>query len=185
MPAGTKTSAESASAEDNLDFKTICRNFEPMRGAAAGGSKRKRAFRRAAPHQGRINAGTNKAGSRRAHGLRPGSGPMQSGDRTVAHAGGRTCPQQGSDKALHLGKIEVVQHFALRREGVKLPPYGHEVRNRLRIAFGLLEPRPVDDDRRRKTAVRIAETECERSRKVVFPVDSIRQTRRHLLIKFR
>ena len=36
MPAGTKTSAESASAEDNLDFKTICRNFEPMRGAAAG-----------------------------------------------------------------------------------------------------------------------------------------------------
>ena len=88
MPAGTKTSAESASAEDNLDFKTICRNFEPMRGAAAGGSERKRAFRRAAPHQGRINAGTNKAGSRRAHGLRPGSGPMQNGDRAVAHAGG-------------------------------------------------------------------------------------------------
>ena len=96
MPAGTKTSAESASAEDNLDFKTICRNFEPMRGAAAGGSERKRAFRRAAPHQGRINAGTNEAGSRRAHGLRPGSGPMQSGDRAVAHAGGRTCP--GSDQ---------------------------------------------------------------------------------------
>ena len=63
MPAGTKTSAESASAEDNLDFKTICRNFEPMRGAAAGGSKRKRAFRRAAPRQGRVNAGTNEAGS--------------------------------------------------------------------------------------------------------------------------
>lgn len=94
MPAGTKTSAESASAEDNLDFKTICRNFEPMRGAAAGGSERKRAFRRAAPHQGRINAGTNKAGSRRAHGLRPGSGPMQSGDRRLrtpaaGHAHGR------------------------------------------------------------------------------------------------
>lgn len=67
-----------------------------MRGAAAGGSERKRAFRRAAPRQGRVNAGTNEAGSRRAHGLRPGSGPMQNGDRAVAHAGGRTCP--GSDQ---------------------------------------------------------------------------------------
>lgn len=78
MPAGTKTSAESASAEDNLDFKTICRNFEPMRGAAAGGSERKKE-RSGGCAAARGIMRTNKAGSRRAHGLRPGSGRCKAG----------------------------------------------------------------------------------------------------------
>ena len=78
-----------------------------------------------------------------------------------------------------------VEHFAPGLRGVEFPPDGHEIRNGVLPPFGQRKAAAVDDDRRREAAVRIAEAERERTRKIVPAVDGVRQPCRRLMVKFR
>lgn len=91
----------------------------------------------------------------------------------------------GLHVALQLGEIEVVEHFAPGLRGVEFPPDRHEIRNGVPYPFGQRNAAAVDDDRRREAAVRIAEAERKRTRKIVPAVDGVRQPCRRLMVKFR
>lgn len=55
-------------------------------------------------------------------------------NRDTPDAGNKPRRRQELHATLQQGKIEIVQHLALRTKGVEFPPHGHQVRDRLRVA---------------------------------------------------